>query len=194
MTTVYHVYKLQFQTQFHSYITAHEINYRSSSMHTVAAVCTQQQQLTILYTSNVNIACACIHSRVLVLCMNCLIMSNSFYMNSFCGPLKLNLPRALKILRPAANSCICRMTQLSPILVCCSFSSNSYSYIATASQQTRINTSITHWKVTVCIQLCACLNIQWELCTYLSISQANENLFLQVLISKVNLIFLIQPF
>ena len=92
--------------------------------------------LCFLQAMHGNIACACIHSRVFMLCMNCSIMGNSFYMNSLCGLLKLNLPRVPKMLRPAVNSCICRMTQLHhnfPTLVCCSSSSNSYSYIATAS-------------------------------------------------------------
>ena len=51
------------------------------------------------FTINVYIVCACIHSRVLMLHMNCPIMGNSFCMNSFWGPLKLNLLRAPKMLR-----------------------------------------------------------------------------------------------
>ena len=35
MAAVYHVYKLQFQTQFHCYMTAHGITCRNSSMHAV---------------------------------------------------------------------------------------------------------------------------------------------------------------
>ena len=44
------------------------------------------------------------HGSYRVLCMvhaSCPIMKNSFCMNSFWGPVKLNLPRAPKVLRPA---------------------------------------------------------------------------------------------
>ena len=58
----------------------------TSSMHTVA--------ITTFYTNNVNIICAHMHT-------NHPIMGNSFCMNDFWGPLKLNLPRAPNVLRPA---------------------------------------------------------------------------------------------
>ena len=57
----------------------------TSSMHTVA--------ITTLYANKVNIICARMH-------MNHPIIGNSFCMNDFWGPLKLNLPRAPNMLRP----------------------------------------------------------------------------------------------
>ena len=88
------VYKLQFQTQFHCYIIAHGVTCRNSSMYTVAIA------YTMLFTNNVYIVFAFMHSIVLMLCVNCPIMSNSFCMNSYWGALKLDLPRAPKMLRP----------------------------------------------------------------------------------------------
>ena len=79
---------------FHCHMIAHGITYRNSSMHTIA-------KAYHAFTNNVNIVCACMHSRVFIMHKNCPIMGNSFYMNSFWGPLKLNLPRTPKMLRPA---------------------------------------------------------------------------------------------
>ena len=86
------VQKLQIQTQFHCYTIAHGITNET-------AVCTQQQQLTMPFTNNVYIVCACMDSRVLMLHMNCPVMGNSFCMNSFWGSLKLKLPRVPKMLK-----------------------------------------------------------------------------------------------
>ena len=54
MTAVYHVYKLQFQTQFHYYMIAHGKTCRNSCMHTLEIAYRA-------YTNNANNYFMCIH-------------------------------------------------------------------------------------------------------------------------------------
>ena len=70
---------------------AHIITCRHNSMHTVA-------KLTIFFANNVNIAHACIPSRVFMMHVNYPIMGNNLIL---WRPLKLNLPRATNVLRSA---------------------------------------------------------------------------------------------